>query len=99
MFAVSPFMRMSTTGAGISLKAARFLADKCPFEPSLHLQLMWDADVWVKICYLSNNDPCNSTGERGDLFFLLSTYRAIILASAPMNIHCMWIKSCHDLVC
>ena len=68
----------------------RMLCRITAWEPRVHLQLMREADLWSKACFLSGERACNVVGSRGDLFFILKTFEIFFQTSTVFFIHRLW---------
>lgn len=67
------------SGGNISQKTTRMLQTR--FNAAIHLRLMWEADEWVRQCYVTNKDTLNCEGDRGDLYFLVLAYKHELASS------------------
>ena len=65
--------------AGVSCKAQRMLNTK--FDAATHLRLMWEADAWTRRCHCLGIDVLDSSGGRGDLFFLIRMFSVVLKSS------------------
>jgi hypothetical protein len=76
----------------LSRKAVRILSISQLFEPSLHLDLVWEADSWTKWCHIKGIDAFDYDSERGDLYFLLKSLRPYIECTVFIDVHRLWIE-------
>lgn len=53
---------------------AEFIARTCIGDPQIHAVIMQEACEWVKACKYDRKKAMDSTGERGDLFFVLQAH-------------------------